>query len=362
MARMPRPRKPYVQKEVTRHGKTVWYFRRGKAPRIRLPGAFGSPEFNRAYDAALAGNEVEATPKASGGTLRWLVDRYYESGRFNALKPNTRRNHRLMLESVCKTGGKLKFAAISAADIRKGMVRREATPHMAFAYVGIMRALFSFAKDAGHVRANPADDIKASAPKTDGYHTWTVEEVERYEARHPVGTQARLALDILLYTGLRRSDAIRLGRQHVRNGVISIRTDKTGTEIVIPLLPPLAASIETTATGDMVFLLNTKGRPWTSISFGYWFADRCDEAKVPGRAHGLRKAGATIAANNGATSKDLAAMYGWATTQMAEVYTRKADRVRMAERAANMLYPHQPKGAGATAKKGRKNKTMTDPS
>ena len=162
----------------------------------------------------------------------------------------------------------------------------------------MLRALFRFAKDSKWIGANPTEDITSVHVKTAGYHTWTVEEVERYQAKHPVGTQARLALDIMLYTGLRRGDAITLGRQHVRGGTISIRAGKNGAEIVLPILPPLAASIEATKTGDMVFLVNTRGRPWKNISFGYWFAARCEEAKVPGRAHGLRKAGATIAANS----------------------------------------------------------------
>lgn len=352
MSTMPRPRKPYIQKETTRHGKVVWYFRRGKEKRVRLPGVFGSKEFNVAYDAALAGKAVEAPPRDAQGTMRWLVDRYYESGRFGQLRPNTQRNHRLMLESICKTGGKRKFAATTSEDVRAGMVRREATPHMAAAYVSVMRALFAFAKDSGWVKINPVtDDIKARQEKSDGYHTWTVEEVEQYQKRHQLGTQARLALDIFLYTGLRRSDAIKLGRQHIKGGTISIRAGKNGAEITIPLLSPLARSIEATKTGDLVFLLNAHNRPWTSNSFGYWFADRCVEAGVPGRAHGLRKAGATIAANNGATAFELTAMFGWTSVKMAEVYTKKADRVRLAERAANKLYPHPTEGCGDDANK-----------
>lgn len=347
MPGMPRPRKPYTQKETTRHDKIVWYFRRGKEKRIRLPGVFGSKEFNAAYDAALSGGQVDAKPTAHQSTMRWLVDQYYESGRFGQLRPNTQRNHRLMLESVCKTGSNRKFAAMEPDDIMSGLVKRESKPRMAATYVSVMRATFAFAKDSGWIKVNPvSDDIKARQETTDGYHTWTVEEVERYQERHPVGTQARLALDIFLYTGLRRSDAITLGKQHIKGGVIRIRAGKNGAEITIPLLAPLARSIEATEAGDMVFLMSARKRPWTSNSFGYWFADRCNEAGVPGRAHGLRKAGATIAANNGATSFELTAMFGWSSVKMAEVYTRKADRVKLAERAANKLYPHPTERCG----------------
>jgi integrase len=348
---MPRPRKPYIHREVTRHKTVFWYFRKGKGPRTRLPGVFGSKEFNAAYDAALSGNPVEKTTASRQSSFRWLVDKYYASGRFGKLRPNTQRNHRLLLESVCRTGGERSFQKTTPADVKAGMVRREDTPRMALTYVSVMRALFAFALDNAWVEKNPADGLVARSIKTDGYHTWTVEEVERYQNRHPVGTQARLAMDLMLYTGLRRSDAIALGRQHIRDGVVSIRAGKNGAEITLPLLQPLAESIKATKTGDLVFLLNTHGLPWKTNSFGYWFANRCDEAGVPGRAHGLRKAGATIAANNGATPFELTALFGWSSTKMAEVYTRKADRVRLAERAANMLFPNQPRGSGAPDEK-----------
>lgn len=358
MRDMPRPRKPHIHREITRHKKVIWYYRKGKGPRIRLPGVFGSKEFNEAYEAAAHGGIVTPRAQAPKSTLRWLVDQYYASGRYAKLRPNTQRNHRLMLEDLCRTGGDLTYSLISPSDVRSGIVRREGTPHMAIAYLSIIRALFAFAIDSGWMTKDPTDGISTKQAKSDGYHTWTIEEVEKYQERHPVGTQARLALDIMLYTGLRRSDAILLGKQHIKNGVINIRAGKNRAEITIPVLPPLADSIKATTVGEMIFLLNTKGKPWKNNSFGYWFADRCDEAGVPGRAHGLRKAGATIAANNGATPFELTAMYGWSSVKMAEIYTKKADRVRLAERAANKLFPNQPGSAGGIIKLRRKNKII----
>jgi integrase len=68
------------------------------------------------------------------------------------------------------------------------------------------------------VTYNPARDVPYFKAKGSGWHSWTIEEIEQFEARHPVGTKARLALALLIYTGQRRSDIVRLGRQHVRNG------------------------------------------------------------------------------------------------------------------------------------------------
>jgi integrase len=89
--------------------------------------------------------------------------------------------------------------------------------------------------------------------------------------------------------------------------------------------------------GDLTFLVNEWGRPFTDAGFGNWFRDRCVEAGVPGRAHGLRKAGATIAANNGATSQQLMAIFGWDTLKEAERYTRGADQLRLSAHGARIL-------------------------
>ncbi|MFL5106793.1 MAG: tyrosine-type recombinase/integrase, partial [Xanthobacteraceae bacterium] len=150
--------------------------------------------------------------------------------------------------------------------------------------------------------------------------------------------------DLLLYTGLRRGDAVRVGRQHDRDGVITIRTEKhrkgkPGEQVAIPILEPLAASIAATRTGDLTYLVTDAGRPWVKESFGNWFREACRAAGCPGSAHGLRKAGATRAAERGATERQLMAIFGWSTGKMAQHYTRSADRKRLAHDAAQLLLP-----------------------
>ena len=146
-----------------------------------------------------------------------------------------------------------------------------------------------------------------------------------------------MALTILLYTGLRRGDAVRLGRQHIKDGIITLRAGKTGTQIIIPVLPELAAIINASRTGDLAFIAGERGRPMTKEFFGNWFHGACQAAGVPGSAHGLRKAGATRAAENGATVAQLEAIYGWTGGKMASLYTRQADRAKLAREAMGKL-------------------------
>jgi integrase len=234
---------------------------------------------------------------------------------------------------------------ITVDTIKAGRERRAVAPHAANNFLKSMRRFFKWAADfegGKLVAANPTIGVKLLKGKNkDGFHTWTNEEIDRFETRWPLGTRERLALDLLLYTGLSRGDVVRLGRQHVSNDVITLRMEKGRGDGVVypPLLPILAATIAASKTGDLTYLVTERGTPFVKESFGNWFAGACREAGCLGRAHGLRKAGATRAAENGATVNQLMALFGWKTEKMALLYTRKADRKRLAAAAAPLLLP-----------------------
>jgi integrase len=149
----------------------------------------------------------------------------------------------------------------------------------------------------------------------------------------------------LLYTGLRRGDAVRLGRQHVRDGIATLRTEKSqGTvTVTLPILPVLATTLASGPCADLAFICGANGKPLSKYSFGNYFRDACNAAGVFGKAaHGVRKAGAVRAADNGATVTELEAIFGWQGGGMAALYTRAADRKRASMRAMAMMN----KGAG----------------
>lgn len=330
-------RPPHIVREVTRHKRVVWYFRQGEGPRIRLPDEYGTEAFWQAYNAALAGIKTPRDGRrveAMTGTLGWLIQQYKKSAAFAALAPSTRRNRDRLLANIADTGGNLRLHEVDRAMLVAGRDRRAETPAQANIFLKTMRIILDFALEANMVEFNPAVGIKSLKQNAEGFHTWTVDEVEAYEARHPVGTKARLALDLMLYTGLRRADIVTIGRRHIDGDVLSIQPMKTkrtsAVFVTIRVLPALAASIAaTTDRGERAFLVTEFNKPFTSNGFGNWFRKRCDEAGVPGSAHGLRKAAATRCAENGATAHELMAMFGWTTVKEAERYTRAAERRKL---------------------------------
>ncbi|MER9052513.1 hypothetical protein [Mesorhizobium sp. M0410] len=169
------------------------------------------------------------------------------------------------------------------------------------------------------VEVNPANGIKRlTSGNGEGFHTWEVSEIVQYEKRHARGTMARMALAIFMFTGLRLSDAAIFGRQHitqVRNkdtGTwekwIRIKPGKTDKSKVrkeaivveLPLLPELEDELSFAPAGNLTFLVTEYGRPFSENGLGNKMRQWCDEAGLPGcSAHGVRKAGATVAAENG---------------------------------------------------------------
>ena len=330
---------PYVYREHTRHGRAVLYFRRGKERRVRLPDDIYSEAFESAYEAALKGRR-RPHPRgldAPVHTLHWLVHRYRESGAWRALAPATRKQRDLFFRDAIERSGNAPFAAIRRADIQRAVDRRADTPGQANNFLKAMRGLFAWATRNAHVEHDPCAGVERMRYRTDGFPVWTTEEVDAFRERHRIGTKARLALELLLLTGLRRSDIVRVGRQHLRGDVLTIRTTKTDTPVSVRLPPALLEVLAVSPVGDLRFIVTEHGRPYTPESFGNWFRERAGEAGVAKNAHGLRKLSATLAANGGAGTHQLMAQFGWKTIAQAELYTREADRARLGVQSSDIV-------------------------
>ncbi len=367
----------YVVEDVDRHGNVRIYVRRNGRKK-RLLSEIGSPEFVVEYRAALAELEGDGQGKAdtpapmAPGSLRWLIERYYGSAEYKQLDQRTRHVRRLILDKLCearatpegKPHGQKPFARMEPRHVRAMRDDRADAPEAANSIVKALRQVFAWATDdtVRLAETNPARDVPYLKGNPDGHHTWTVTEVRQFETRHPLGSKARLALALLLYTGVRRSDVVRLGPQMERNGHL-IWTEVKGRsrnpkQRELPILPELRTVLDATpSSGHLAYLVTEFDKPFSSDGFGNWFRKRCNEAGLSHcSAHGLRKTGATIAAENGATEHQLMAIYGWESPKQAALYTKKANRKRLAESAMHLVVPAEQNVTGSvppgTAKRG----------
>jgi integrase len=338
---MPRPRPPHLQREATRHGRVVWYVRLDRGPRIRIKAQFGTPEFETEYQAAISGTPRPQKGKAAAGSFAWLIERYRETTDWSNLSSATRRNRENHFKQVTKTAGHQPYRAINQAAIVAGRDRRAHTPAQARKYLDAMRGLYKWAKTAQYVTVDPTLGVQnPKRKKGPGFPVWTEADVERYYARWPLGTKERVWLDVLLFTGLRRGDAVVIGRQHVRDGVATLRTEKSqgGITVTLPILPVLQRALDAGPIGELAFICGDRGKPFKKESFGTAFKNACKAAGLFNRsAHGCRKIGATRAAEDGASVAQLNAIFGWSGTAMASHYTQAADRKRLAVEAMHKI-------------------------
>jgi integrase len=321
---------------VNRHGKACFYLRRPGHKKVRLPGLPWTPEFMAAREAALQGDggkvEIGASRTVAGTVSAALVG-YYQSSTFgNGVAASTRQNRRAILEAFRSQHGDKRIALMHATALQT--IVNGKTPAAQRNFKKAMRGFIDFCISHNLMKVDPLDGVRLTKLKTRGHHTWTTDEIAQYRDHHPPGSKARLALTLLLQTGHARADVVRMGRQHVRRGKLSMRRQKTDVQFDIPLLPDLLAELELHPRTDLPFLVTEQGKPFTAAGFGNKFRAWCNEAGLKQcSAHGLRKAAAVHHALNGATAPELMAWFGWKTIGEAQRYIEEANRIKLAESA-----------------------------
>ena len=267
--------------------------------------------------------------------------RHRESAAWRDLADGTRRTREKVLQATAKKSPDLRYGDVDRALIVLTRDSKKDTPASANNFLDTMRGLFNWAFEAGFVAVNPTAGVKGlKLAKTGGFRQWTEEDIAAFCQKWPVGTRERLALEILLNTGLWRGDAARLGKQHIRNGRLRITTQKTGTLIDIPIGSHLEKIIAASPTGDLALVAVQKtGNAMTNGSFGNWFQKAAEAAGVKGNAHGLRKAAAVRLAEAGSTIPEMNAVFGWTGSRMAMYYIERASRKTLADNAAARLVP-----------------------
>ena len=230
-----------------KNGRVFYYFRRRGFARVALPGLPGSAEFMAAYSAALDRDKIKTdigSSRSIPGTVNAVIAAFYQSPGFTKNKPITQSTDRNILESFRALHGDKRIALMEERHIRVALAEKADKPSAQRNLLRVLRVLLAFAVERGMRRDNPAAIIKLKPLATAGFHTWTEAELQQFEDYHPVGSKARLALALLLYTAQRRSDAVRLGPSNVaiHDGMqrLVFTQSKTGAEMNIPIAQPLA--------------------------------------------------------------------------------------------------------------------------
>jgi integrase len=273
------------------------------------------------------------------GTIDAVIVNFYRSTdllKFNHTTQQVRRN---VLEKLRVLHGKKRVALLTAAHLKAIIGDMADRPGAANNLLKVLRILLRHAIDMGLIQDNPARNVRKFAVSSECFHSWSEGDVAVFEAKHGPGSRAHLALSLLLYTGQRRSDVVRMGWHHITSDLLNVVQDKTGEVLKIPFHSKLGTAVGNRPRTNMTVLLTELGASFTAAGFGNWFRDRCNEAGLPHcSAHGLRKACAARLANSGCTSEQIKAIAGHKTLSEVAPHTKAADQERNAKQAlANLV-------------------------
>ena len=354
----------YVHGYIDVRGKPRFYFRRAGFPRVPLPNLPWSPEFMAKYQECMSTAKLVVAligaDRIAPHSIRALAISYYDSAAFKALSTTTQGVYRNIIERFCretdKEGqayGDKSVITMKSRHIEKIMEARADKPDSANGLRKVLREMMKVAKSLDWRDDDPTQGVKKIKPKKKGgFPRWTNANIKAFEERHAVGTKARLAMALGLYTGQARQDAIAMGEQHISreydpeqgreieilNWVRLKTKDKTGFELAIPVHPELRRIIDATPSKHLTFLVTEFGAPFTASGFGNWFRDRCNEAELKHCSfHGLRKAAATRLIDAGCDVVEAAAITGHASLKELQRYIETRDRKKAARRAMGKL-------------------------
>ncbi|OLP44621.1 tyrosine-type recombinase/integrase [Rhizobium oryziradicis] len=350
---------PYIEKNRTRHGVMRYYLRIAGQRICRLPDDIESEDFAKAYWKAR--NTVRPLVEDTGpkpisrqvkpGTFRWLCMEYMRSHEFTTLDITTQTRRRHIMESMwqepLKAGDERTFAdmPLQHMDVTNLEVlrdRKKETPFAADERLKVLRQVFDTAHNGKPITPNIARMVKPFRAQTDGHDTATPADLERFIAHHGTGSKATLYLAIQMYTGLRVSDLAALGPQHRRKDAFRFRLfknrNRTPVDIDITIHPILEAVLVTHKTTGPTYLVTEFGKPFSVKGLGNRISDWWTQAGMPHlTSHSVRKGLATDVAHNEATDSMLEAMFGWRDSKTSKIYTRNAERSRLARQTVERI-------------------------
>jgi site-specific recombinase XerD len=326
----------YLVSDVDRYGRRRYYVRIKGKKKVRINAEPGTEEFSFQYHQAVKGALPVQVQRVKPQSLAWLITHYFASADFQSGAKATQTQRRSILGRIAKSENADKDCrTLTQAAVMAGRDARRKTPGAANNYLKAVKALYVWGMEMGHVSHNPAVGVKRLKTGESSWRPWTAEECAQFEKTHPVGTIARAVYALGRYGGLRRADIAKAGRQHRKNGFFSLQQTKTGQWVEFIEPPQLTEALDAAPITGMHYAQTEYGKPFTDKGLGARFKKWTLEAGLPKdlSLHGLRKALGVSFAEGGATQEEIAAALGHSGTKTAEIYTKGAEKRRMASAA-----------------------------
>lgn len=328
----------YVQRFKDNRDEKKWwiYLRRPGQPKVTLRGPLFSDEFWSDYHNAMAGQPVKlgaGAAKTIPGTLQELIAKYYASADFLNMASATQRNYRSVLEPFRIEHGDKPAAGLKREHINAILNKRALTSTAQAKNLGKrLSTLMKFGVDFGLLSENPMIGVKRVKHEETHYEMWTDDDIAKFRKFWKEGTPQRVAVEILIYTGLRRSDAVKLGPQHIKDGMITITAQKTGVELNIPVHATLRKTLAGHDKKHLVYIVTQNETSRSEKAFTNWVKEAATKAGLPPSRspHGLRRAACKALAEAGCSVWEIMAITGHQNAKEVQGYVDDVDKKKLA--------------------------------
>ncbi len=355
--------------DFDRHGRKRWYVRlvvNGQNRKKRIHSPEGSEEWVAEYKRLLTELREDSQPRLKRiepFSLYWLINQYMASIAFTEAKPATQTQRRSILLRIAKEHGHRDCRTLPRETIEAGRDKRAKTPGAANNMIKVMKLLYAWGMEAGHVTHNPAEGVKRLKMGVSTWKPWTAGQRKKFMDAHPYGTTARTAFHLAFDGGFRRSDVVRIGRQHRDETHLRIEQKKTGKPVAILVTPDLKKALDTAPSKGLHYVQTEWGKPYSEKGFGAAVRRWVEEAGLPKglTLHGLRKADGVRMAEAGATENEIAAKLGHSDTRSASIYTKGADQQRLADAAIRRYSEQSAPLSGSVGQFSPENPLETTP-
>jgi Phage integrase family len=286
------------------------------------------------------------SPGPAANSIEALIKAYKAAPEWSQLAESTRVNWQLYLDRIETRWGELQVRGIEPRHVLALRDKFAKTPAAANNLLRCLSSMLSWSVPRGWRPDNPCRFV----PKLkggEGYQPWPWEMIELVREHGPTWMWQATAL--ALYTGQRQGDVLAMTRAKVRNGLIEVKQEKTGRELVIPAHQKLLAVLATMKRDSVQLLTNTRGRPWTQDGFHTSWAKALAEPRALAGGskptwhlkpisdaglvfHGLRKSAVVMLLEVGCTTAEVQAITGQ-SMQMVEHYAKQVSQKKLAASA-----------------------------
>ncbi|ARC36625.1 integrase [Paracoccus yeei] len=323
-----------TKKELPRHvyakkGGAIYFQRRGFKT-VRFATKPGTPEFAAEYAAILRGR----APVPEGRTLRALVISYQLSDRFTDLAPRTRADYLKVLEFVKSKLGHLPAERMQRKDVIRAQHSNKEAVRFANYIVQVLRVMFEHAIDQGWRNDNPAKGVRLLKSGRPPRLPWPAEMIAAFRQATSIGTRSRLIFELLLGTGQRIGDVLKMRWDDLESGGVNVRQSKTGAALWIPLTSSLREALGATSKVGLTICAQPNGRP-TSYDGAHalLMAVRKDIGAEAYDMHALRHTATHELAAAGCSDETIQAVTGHSTVAMVAHYAGSARQRTRAKEA-----------------------------